>query len=108
MGRTIDWTLRFGVFAFVALLVYRAGARQRDRMQSALWLPAVFLALGLLILIVSLGAIFAFAFRNRRLSFSYFASGAAPYQNSAVLTALLARCQRRSKIASLSGAKMHQ
>jgi hypothetical protein len=49
-------------------------------MRSALWLPVVVFALALLILIVSLGAIFAL--RNRRPSFSYFASGAA------VLTAL--------------------
>jgi hypothetical protein len=47
-------------------------------MRSALWLPAFFLALALLILVVSLGAIFAFAYRNRRPSFSYFASGPPP------------------------------
>jgi hypothetical protein len=70
MGRTIDWTLRFGVFAIVALLLYRAGARQRHLTQSALWLPAVVLALGLLILIASLGAIFAFAYRNHRHGFN--------------------------------------
>jgi hypothetical protein len=42
-------------------------------MRSALWLPVFVLAIALLILIVSFGAILAIVSRNRRPGFSYFA-----------------------------------
>jgi hypothetical protein len=41
----------------------------------ALCVPAIILALVLLIIIVSLGAIVSISFRNRRSGFSYFAGG---------------------------------
>jgi hypothetical protein len=40
-------------------------------MRSALWLPALILGIALLILIVSVGAIFAIGSRNRRPGYSY-------------------------------------